>query len=100
MPIFSNSCRSNARTSPLAGGRLGVEFEIDQRGGDELHRGKALVEFSRRDEALQQIVRQRLAALVMPGELAQHLRLLLPVLVELRGSSTKSVNTLVPDSEG
>ena len=33
---------------------------------------------------LQQIVRQRLAGLVVPGELPQHLRLLLPVLVKLR----------------
>ena len=83
MPIFSSSWRSNARTSRLAGRRLGVEFEIDQRRGDEFHGGEALVEFARGDEALQQIVRQRLAGLVVPGELAQHLRLLLPVLVEL-----------------
>jgi hypothetical protein len=62
-----------------------VEFEIEQRRGDELHRGKPLVEFSRREEALQQVVRQRLAALVVPGELLQHLRLFLPVLVKLRG---------------
>ena len=34
---------------------------------------------------LQQVVRQRLAGLVMPRELPQHLRLLLPVLVKLRG---------------
>ena len=33
----------------------------------------------------QEIVRQWLAGLVVPGELLQHLRLLLPVLVELRG---------------
>ena len=66
-------------------GRLGVKFEIDQRRGDEFHRGKALVEFARGQEALQEIVRQRLAGLVVPGELPQHLRLLLPVLVELRG---------------
>ena len=61
-----------------------MEFEIDQRRGDELDRRKALVEFSRLDEALQQIVRQRLAGLVMLREPPQHLRLLLPVLVELR----------------
>ena len=70
---------------PAGGGRLGVEFEIDQRRGDEFHGGKALVEFARGEEALQQIVRQRLAGLVMPGELPQHLRLFLPVLVKLRG---------------
>ena len=34
-------------------GRLGVEFEIDQRRGDEFHRGEALVEFARGDEALE-----------------------------------------------
>ncbi len=62
-------------------GRLGVEFQIDQRRGDELHGGKTLVEFARGNEALQQVVRQRLAGLVVPGELPQHLRLLLPVLV-------------------
>ena len=36
-------------------GRLGVEFEIDQRRGDELDRGKTLVELSRGEEALEQI---------------------------------------------
>ena len=61
-----------------------MEFQIDQRRGDEFHGGKALVEFARGEEALQQIVRQRLAGLVMPGKLPQHLRLLLPVLVKLR----------------
>ena len=65
-------------------GRLGVEFEVDQRRGDELDGGKALVEFSRGEEAGQQLVRQRLAGLVVLCELPQHLRLLLPVLVELR----------------
>ena len=85
MPIFSSSACSNARDVAAGRGRLGVEFEVDQRRGDELHGGKALVEFSRGEEALQQIVRQRLAGLVVPGELPQHLRLLLPVLVELRG---------------
>src|ERR1700735_3336536 len=86
MPIFSSSWRSNACTSWLAGRRrLGGEFEIDQRRGDEFDGGKALVEFARGQEALQEVVRQRLAGLVMPRELPQHLRLLLPVLVKLRG---------------
>ena len=66
------------------GGRLGVEFEIDQRRGGELDGGETLVEFSRGQEPLQQIVRQRLAGLVVAGELLQHLGPLLPVLVELR----------------
>ena len=70
---------------PYRRGRLSVEFEIDQCGSDEFQGGKTLVEFARGDEALQQIVRQRLARLVVPGKLPQHLRLLLPVLVELRG---------------
>jgi hypothetical protein len=85
MPIFSSSACSNARDVLAGRGRLGVEFEIDQRRGDELHGGKALVELSRGEEALQQVVRQRLAGLVVLGKLPQHLRLLLPVLVELRG---------------
>ncbi|GCC48925.1 hypothetical protein chiPu_0033207 [Chiloscyllium punctatum] len=37
--------------------RLGVEFEVDQRRGDELDGGKALVELARGEEALEQIVR-------------------------------------------
>src|SRR5204862_6610442 len=59
--------------------------EINQSRGNEFNRRKTLVELTRGDEALQQIVRQRFACLVMPGKLPKHLRLLLPVLVKLRG---------------
>src|SRR5260370_1413752 len=50
----------------------------------KFNQGFATVEFARGEEALQQVVRQRLPGLVMPGKLLQHLRLFLPVLVKLR----------------
>ena len=67
------------------GSRLGMKLEIEQRGRHELDGRKTLVELARGDEAPQQVVRQRLAGLVVTGELPQHLRLFLPVFVKLRG---------------
>ena len=46
---------------------------------------KPLVEGPRRQEALQQLLRHRLAGAVMPGMGAQDLRLFEPMLIELRG---------------
>jgi len=83
MPIFSSSACSKARTSRLAD--AGWELEIEQRRGDELDGGKTLVELARGEEALEQVVRQRLAGLVVLCKTLQHLRPLLPVLIELRG---------------
>ena len=61
-----------------------MEIEIDQGRGDVFDGGKTLVEIARGDEPLQQVLRHRLAGLVMAGEAPQHLRLLQPVLVKLR----------------
>ena len=54
------------------------------RRGDIFDRGEALVEIARGDQPLQQILRHRLAGPIMAGKAPQHLRLLQPVLVELR----------------
>ena len=64
-------------------GRLAMKLEIDERRGNEFHGRKALVEFARGDESLQQIVGQRLPRPVVSSKLPQYLRLLLPVLVKL-----------------
>ena len=74
---------SKATTSGRRGGE--VKVEIDQRRGGVFDRGEALVEGARGEHLLQHRFRHGLAGLGMDGEPAQHLGLLEPVLVELRG---------------
>ena len=62
----------------------GVEIHVDQGGGQEFHRGKALVVIARRQQLVQQRLRHRLAGLVMAGETLQHRGLFQPMFVELR----------------
>ena len=84
MPMRSSVWRSKALTSsPSADGQQ-MQVEIDQRRGDVFQRLAAAVEVLRRHQLLHQRLGDRLAGLVVAGELAQHLRLLEPVLVELR----------------
>ena len=66
------------------GGLQQMQVEIDQRRGDVFERLAAAVEVLRRHQLLHQRLGDRLAGLVVARELAQHLRLLEPVLVELR----------------
>src|SRR4030088_2305393 len=84
MPIFSSSWRSNARTSRLA--EAGWVWNSRSISAEETNStvAKPWLNLRAAKDPLKQIARQRLAALVVPRELAQHLRLLLPVLVELR----------------
>ena len=77
--------RSNARTSRIA--EAGWLWNSRSISAEETNStvAKPWLNLRAAKEALQQVVRQRLAGLVVAGELPQHLRLLLPVLVELRG---------------
>jgi len=61
-----------------------VEIKIDDGGGDIFDRRKALAEIPRRDQPSQQILRDRLAGLVVLGKAPQHIGLLEPMLVKLR----------------
>ena len=70
--------------SVLAAARQ-VQRHVDDGRGGVFDGGEALVEGPRRQEALQQLLRHRLAGAVMPGMGAQDLRLFEPVLIELRG---------------
>jgi hypothetical protein len=60
-----------------------MQCEIDQRRGGIFDRRKTLVELARRKQALQKRFRHRRVCLMMPGETAQHLRLLQPMFVKL-----------------
>ena len=75
MPMRDSALSLERRGVDALGGRQRMEFEIDQARGDVLDRGKALVEISRREEPLQQLLRHRLAGLVVPREAAQHVGL-------------------------
>ena len=61
-----------------------MEIEIDDRRGQILDGGEALIEIARGNEPLQQLLRHRRAGLIMPRETPQNVRLFEPMLVELR----------------
>ena len=84
MPMRDSTLVSNAVASIAPGDAQRMEIEIDEGRSEVLDRGEALIEIARGDQPLQQLFRHRLAGLVMPGEAPQHLRLLEPMLVELR----------------
>ena len=62
-----------------------MQIEVDQRAGSVFDRREALVEGARRKHALEHRLRHWLAGAVVDREAAQQLRLLKPVLEELRG---------------
>ena len=61
-----------------------MEIEIGEGRSQVFDRAESLVEIARGEKPLQQVFRHRRAGLVVPGEAPQHLRLLEPMLVELR----------------
>ena len=69
----------------LAGIAQRMDIEIDQRAGGVFDRGEALVEGARRQQAVEQRFRHRLAGRGVARIFLQNLRHLQPVLVELRG---------------
>ena len=62
-----------------------VKIQVGKSGGQKLHRLEALVEMAGRSQLVHQCGRHGLAGLIMAGEAGQHLRLLQPVLEQLRG---------------
>ncbi len=62
-----------------------MEREIDKSGRRIFDRRKALIEFSRREQALDQRLGHRRAGAVMQSEAAQNLFLLQPMFIKLRG---------------
>ena len=84
MPMRSSVALLEGVDVESFGGWQQMQIEIDQRRGDVFQRLAAAVEVLRRHQLLHQRLGDRLAGLVVAGELAQHLRLLEPVLVELR----------------
>ena len=61
-----------------------MEIHVDQRRGEEFHRGKALAEIARRQQLVQQRLGDGLAGLVMAGKAGQDFRFFQPVLEQLR----------------
>ena len=80
----SSASRSNAAASIVTRRGKRMQVEVDHGRGDIFDRGEALVEVARRNEPPQQLLGHRRAGPVVPGKAAQHLRLLEPMLVELR----------------
>ena len=78
------SSRSNCTHVEIGCAAQRVDIEIDQRAGGVFYRGEALVEGARRQQAVEQRLRHRLARARVAGVFLQDLRHLQPVLVELR----------------
>ena len=85
MPIRWSSLPLERDDVDVVGRRIEMQLQVDQRGGGVFDGREALVEAPRADELVEQRLGHRLAGLVMDREAAKHLRLLEPVLVELRG---------------
>ena len=77
--------RSKATTSTSIGRWLEMQPQVDQCGGGVFDRRPALIEPARVEKLVHERLRHRLAGFGVEREAAQHLRLLDPMLVKLRG---------------
>ena len=71
MPMRSSASRLEGGRVDVLGPGERVEVEIDQRRGDELDRGEALVEGARGDQLVDQRLRHRLAGACSGGRSAR-----------------------------